>query len=103
MTGSAAMRVQLKGIHRVQKRLAGGQVQTYYYAWRGGPRLTGDPGSPDFVISFQKAHEERRRPIEDTLMGLLAEYASSGDFQRLSPKQQFDGWPTDGGFVRHQA
>ena len=46
------MRVRLKHIHRVRKRLATGQVQTYYYAWRGGPRLSGEPGSPEFVVSY---------------------------------------------------
>ena len=73
MIGSADMRVQLKGVHRVQKRLAGGRIRTYYYAWRGGPRLKGDPGSPEFVVSYQQAHQERRRPTEETLKGLVSE------------------------------
>ena len=38
------MRVQLKGIHRVKVKLASGTSATYYYAWRRGPRLVGEPG-----------------------------------------------------------
>jgi hypothetical protein len=56
------MRVQLKGIHRVRYRLASGDIATYYYAWRGGPRLNGHPGSPEFVQSYHDAHSSRRQP-----------------------------------------
>ena len=35
------MRVNLKGINRITKRLADGSSVTYYYAWKGGPRLPG--------------------------------------------------------------
>lgn len=43
------MRVKLPGIAKVRKRLADGTIAVYYYAWRGGPRLPGTPGSPEFV------------------------------------------------------
>ena len=49
------MRVQLKGVHRVKVRLASGALATYYYAWRGGPRLVGEPGSPQFLASYTTA------------------------------------------------
>ena len=39
--------VALKGVFKVKAK---GRV--YYYAWRGGPRLTGEPGSPEFVSSL---------------------------------------------------
>ncbi len=41
------MRVQLKGINRITKRLADGSTVTYFYAWKGGPRLPGKPGDPE--------------------------------------------------------
>jgi hypothetical protein len=78
------MRVRLKGIHRVGKRLANGRVQTYYYAWRGGPRLVGEPGSPEFISSYFRAHNERRRNVEETLKGVIADFQVSSEYQRLS-------------------
>ena len=50
------MRVHLKGIHRVKVKLASGTRATYYYAWRRGPRLVGEPGSPEFIASYYAAH-----------------------------------------------
>ena len=37
------MRVRLKGINSVSKRLADGTTRTYWYAWKGGPPLRGEP------------------------------------------------------------
>jgi len=37
--------VRLKGLEKSTKRLKG-RTLVYWYAWRGGPRLTGEPGSP---------------------------------------------------------
>jgi hypothetical protein len=33
-----------------------------YYAWRGGPRLVGMPGSPEFMASYHAAYRNRREP-----------------------------------------
>ena len=49
------VRINLKGIARVTAK-----GRTYWYAWRGGPRLCGDPGSPEFVQSYNEAIENRR-------------------------------------------
>ena len=39
------MRVRLKGINSKLKKLAdGAMVVRYFYAWKGGPRLAGEPG-----------------------------------------------------------
>jgi hypothetical protein len=59
-----AMRVHLKGIHKVKMRLATGEVVFYYYAWRGGPRLKGAPGSAEFIRSYDEAHtSQRTKPL----------------------------------------
>ena len=57
------MRVSLKGIASATKILASGEKVTYYYAWRGGPKILGAPGSPEFLQSYEKAHRERHAPI----------------------------------------
>jgi hypothetical protein len=49
------MRVRLKGLNRAKVKLANGERITYYYARRGGPRLVGEPGSPEFIASYYAA------------------------------------------------
>ncbi|MFZ1883511.1 MAG: hypothetical protein WAU53_07900 [Rhodoplanes sp.] len=67
------MRVVLKGIHKVNKRLATGELKTYYYAWRGGPQIKARPGSPEFVRLYHEAHASLRKPAAGTLMTIVAE------------------------------
>jgi hypothetical protein len=55
------MRVLLKGIHAVTAKGV-----RYHYAWRGGPRLVGEPGSPEFIASYTAAHQNRREPDRST-------------------------------------
>lgn len=71
-------------------RLASGEIATYYYAWRGGPRLVGKPGSPEFVQSYHDAHAEQKakRKHVDSLMGLLDAYEDTGDFKALADATQ---------------
>ena len=80
------MRVDLKGIHSVRKRLTTGVVVTYYYAWRGGPRLRGEPGSPEFLLSYQAAHAGRRKPNPTLFHSLIVGYRESADFARLGER-----------------
>jgi hypothetical protein len=49
------MRVLLKGINSKRAKLADGSVRTYWYAWKGGPALRGEPGSPEFHASYNEA------------------------------------------------
>lgn len=78
------MRVLLKGIHRVRYRLASGTHAVYYYAWRGGPRLIGQPGTPEFMQSYNDAIASRRRPAQGKLFTLIAEFRASSEFLSLS-------------------
>jgi integrase len=66
-------------------RLATGEIRVYYYAWRGGPRIQAEPGSPEFIRLYQEAHASLRKPKLGTLMTLIAEFKASAEFQRLSP------------------
>ena len=78
------MRVHLKGIHRVRWRLASGEIAIYYYAWRGGPRLIGKPGSPAFMQSYNAALASRRLPAQGKLFTLIAEFRASSEYTSLS-------------------
>ena len=78
------MRVHLKGIHSVRRRLASGEIATYHYAWRGGPRLIGEPGFPEFMRSYNEALASRRRPAQGKLFTLIAEFRASAEYSSLS-------------------
>jgi len=87
------MRVRLKGINKVQRKRADGGTSVYYYAWKGGPRLEGRPGTPEFVASYNVAIASRpdaRRKAPDTLVGLLDAYESSPDFTGLAERTRLD-------------
>ena len=84
------MRVPLKGIHRVKARLASGATASYCYAWRGGPRLVGEPGSPEFLASYTAAHASRRQPDSSSFHSIIAGYKVSQDFEKLEPRTKAD-------------
>jgi len=83
------MRVRLKGVHIVKTRR-----KTYYYAWRGGPRLRGEPGSSEFHASFNEAVESRRTPDPGRFKSLVVAYRASPDYARLanSTKRIWSRW-----------
>jgi integrase len=84
------LRVHLKGIHGVKVRLASGALATYYYAWRGGPRLVGEPGSAEFLASYTAAHQSRREPDGSAFHAVVAGYKASQDFIGLKPRTKAD-------------
>jgi len=84
------MRVRLKGINSRTKRLADGTHRTYYYAWKGGPRLTGEPGSPEFVRSYWEAHESQKPDASGQLSTVLDAYQDSEAFRSLAPRTAED-------------
>ena len=74
------MRVRLKGINSKRKRLADGSFRTYWYAWKGGPPLRGEPGTPEFMASYNDAVATKVVPPAGVLLSLLQGYQASGDF-----------------------
>lgn len=83
------MRVELKGIAKVTAK-----GRTYWYAWRGGPRLRGEPGSPEFHASYNEAIEGRRTPDTGRFRGIVAAYRASKDYEKLanSTKKNWAKW-----------
>jgi integrase len=84
------VRVPLKGVNRVRKKLADGRVVTYWYAWKGGPRLEGLPGSPEFHASYARAHEADRPRDDEGLSAVFDAFLDSADFGSLAPRTQSD-------------
>ena len=83
------MRVHLKGIVKIKAK-----GRTYFYAWRGGPRLKGEPGTPEFVASYNAAIEEHRAPDMSRFRALVTLYKASKDYKGLaaSTKAQWGPW-----------
>ena len=83
------VRVNLKGIAKVTAK-----GRTYWYAWRGGPRLLGEPGSAQFVSAYQEAHERLRAPDNERFRSIVTLYKSSADFARLADttKRNWNRW-----------
>lgn len=84
------MRIQLKGLNSVTKRLADGRSATYWYAWKGGPRLQGKPGTPEFIASYNEAAAHKVRPPQGVLLSLMQGYQASDDFRRLADRTRTD-------------
>ena len=78
------MRVRLRGINQITKRLADGTLRTYRYAWKGGPPLSGEPGTPEFVASYNDAASRKVAPPRGTLLSPLQQYQDSEDFRALA-------------------
>lgn len=74
---------QLKGIHTTYKRLADGTLRKYYYAWKGGPRIDAEPGTPEFSRQFDEAATKRTKPM-GTLSSLIDYFKDSSDYKDLS-------------------
>lgn len=89
MNGWPRMRTRLKGINTVRAKLADGTEATYYYHRATGTRLTGAPGTPEFLASFQSA---ARTAAQDrsagTVAWLIRQYQGSPQFTRLAPSTQ---------------
>jgi hypothetical protein len=75
------MRMTLKGINCVSKRLTDGKRRTYWYAWKGGPPLRGEPGTPEFIASFNEACATKIAPPTGVLLALLFRFQESAEFQ----------------------
>lgn len=84
------MRVNLKGIHRVTRTLATGERVTYYYAWRRGPRLVGEPGSAEFLASFEASHRNVRTTDRSLFRSVISDYKASRDFSELRERTRSD-------------
>jgi integrase len=84
------MRIRLRGLNSITKRLADGTRRTYWYAWKGGPPLRGEPGTPEFIASYNEAVARKVVPSRGTLLSVLQGYQASEDFLGLAPRSRSD-------------
>src|SRR5262245_12978203 len=88
--GTSAVRVNLNGIHRNTRTLATGETREYDYAWRGGPRLIREPGSPEFLRSYEAAHRNKHSPNPSLFKAVIAGYLKSEAFTSTRQRTQAD-------------
>ncbi|NGO54001.1 tyrosine-type recombinase/integrase [Allomesorhizobium camelthorni] len=81
--------LELTGLHRVK---ANGRI--YWYAWRGGPRLVGEPGSIAFLASYNEAIANRQAPDTGRFRSLVTLYKASPDYKKLadSTRRNWGSW-----------
>jgi integrase len=84
------MRINLRGIHSAHVKLANGTKVVYWYAWRGGPRLHSEPGSPEFIANYNEAVGQRTPPAQGKLQFLIDGYQQSAEFRTLRERTQSD-------------
>jgi integrase len=84
------MRIRLKGLNSITKRLADGSRRTYWYAWKGGPPLCGEPGTPEFTASYNEACARKVTPSTGKLLSVLQAYQASDDFLDRAERTKLD-------------
>jgi hypothetical protein len=88
--GSKIVRVRLKGINSRRKVLKDGSTVTYWYAWKGGPRLKGEPGDPEFIASYHKAVASKVAPPQGVLLNVLVKFQQTEEFRKRAPRTKAD-------------
>lgn len=77
------MKLTLKGLYKVKAK-----GRTYYYAWRGGPRLEGEPGTAPFIASWQKATAPNVSNRANMFDGLIDHFKASAAYTKLSARSR---------------
>lgn len=62
----------------------------HHYAWRGGPRIEGEPGTEAFYRAWLDARDEARADDSATLDGLMTRFRQSAEHAALSASSRRD-------------
>lgn len=77
------MACEFDGVNRVPKKRKDGTVKYYYYHRATKVRLNGEPGSPEFIRSYEDAEAALSgHHCADTFNGLVRIYTGSVEFER---------------------
>lgn len=82
------MRVKLKGVHKVKRKLASGEVRVHFYAWRGGPRMVSEPGTTEFAAEILAHKSQLAPPQMSTLESLITAFSDSPEYNALAKTTQ---------------
>ena len=83
------MRIELKGIAKVTAK-----DRTYWYAWRGGPRLEGEPGIARIHRLLQRGRRGAAGAHRNRFRAVITAYKASNDYKTLadSTKRNWGRW-----------
>ena len=79
--------LDIKGIHVVTAK-----GRTYVYAWRGGPRLLCEPGTPEFVKELADHSQSRRTGDSTKISGLCALWRASDHWKSEISAKTRQNW-----------
>ena len=85
---SRKMRIRLKGINSLTKKLADGTVKTYWYAWKGGPRIDAEPCTPEFIRSYSEAVAGKAKKSMETFISLIDYFKDQSEYTGLGDKSK---------------
>jgi integrase len=80
--------VELKRVHKVTSK-----GRDYYYAWRGGPRISAEPGTHEFIVAYNEAVASVRLPATNKFASVIVRYRASPDYQGLAPSTRKNWGP----------
>jgi integrase len=80
--------MRLRGVYRIKSK---GKV--YYYLGRGGPRLEGEPGTPEFLRSYEEARSPQHSLDKRKLSTWVVLYKASPEFQELAERTKKEWLP----------
>ncbi len=88
-TDAAMVNVPLKGLHIVRSK-----GRTYYYAWRGGPRIDAPFGTPEFHAAFAEANSPLANLDKRRFSAWIALYEGSDEYKGIadSTKRLWSPW-----------
>lgn len=78
-------RIELKGIHRVRRKLADGSFREHHYAWRGGPKFWDSESevklnSPEYIAALT-AVATSPKPSNYMTPQMVDDYISSAEYR----------------------
>lgn len=76
--------VELKGLHTVKVK-----KRTYYYAWRGGPRLTSEFGTPAFFAEWEAAKHPEYKGDESKFATWIEKFRRSEEFKAFADSTRY--------------
>lgn len=86
--------IELKGLHIVKVKRKGKPDKVYAYAWRGGPRINAEPGTPEFQVTYDEAVNSRRIPDKKAFQSVITRYKASKAYLELaeSTRRNWSPW-----------